>query len=377
MNFGRKDRSAANIAGPVPRLQLYSERSRARGYAYEYKRVVLAYLVESVIVLASLYGAWLFAKQYAHTDEQRQMMMLAPIAYGLVEFCRVPIALSIRKPNNFFFKLILLVGLLGAACVTIKSVSQLGEIMFRPRLTDVVEAKKDLTDAESGVTQIDQQIKVADALVEQRRQELVADEKQLHDNLASLAALPKQDCSPTYWTDRFGAHRSQRCTADSRIGPINQNIVLATHNRDAANKALDQANDAAKIDRRPAEDTRRHAWLAYREAVMNSQLHSFTAMWYGKEPTEVTDGEIHTFLRIFVFIPAIGAAFAATFIALTAVIRIKPDEPTIVEVPDSNSVLGPFAEQILREATIQTVHDTQEAVHRAQQAAAMPVIVTR
>ena len=39
-----------------------------------------------------------------------------------------------------------------------------------------------------------------------------------------------------------------------------------------------------------------------------SQLHSFTAMVFGKDPVEVTDAEVHWFLRFFILIPSIMIA---------------------------------------------------------------------
>jgi hypothetical protein len=66
-----------------------SERDRRRGYSIDKMRVVTAYSAELVIVVASLCGAWLLAKMYGHGDSwQMQMMMLAPIGYAVIEFCR-------------------------------------------------------------------------------------------------------------------------------------------------------------------------------------------------------------------------------------------------------------------------------------------------
>jgi hypothetical protein len=84
---------------------------------------------------------------------------------------------------------------------------------------------------------------------------------------------------------------------------------------------------------------------------MNSQLHSFTAMVFGVSPVDVTDGQIHFFLRLFVFIPAIGAAFAATIIALTTVTRIRFEPPVEIGDRAGEYILGPLAEGILRQAT--------------------------
>jgi len=58
---------------------------------------------------------------------------------------------------------------------------------------------------------------------------------------------------------------------------------------------------------------------ALKDAVFHSQLHAFTAMVFGIDPLAVTEGQIHAFLRLFVFLPAILAAIASTLLAMTAV----------------------------------------------------------
>jgi hypothetical protein len=68
-------------------------------------------------------------------------------------------------------------------------------------------------------------------------------------------------------------------------------------------------------------------------------------MAFGKDPNQVTDGEIASFLRVFVFLPAILVALASTLLAMTAVHRIRPKkEATPVAVPDEAVI------QILRAA---------------------------
>ena len=119
---------------------MYSTKDEARGYAINIEQIVLAYSVETLIVITSLIGAWLFTRQYGQNDfDTMLMMMLGPIAFAVVEFCRVPLAIATRMPSfNVFLKSIVVLALVGAAFVTVKSVSQLGEMMFRPRLYDVI-----------------------------------------------------------------------------------------------------------------------------------------------------------------------------------------------------------------------------------------------
>jgi hypothetical protein len=96
------------------------ERDQRSSYSIDWKRVILAYLAESVIVAASLWGAWLFANAYVHNDwQQIQMMMLAPIGYAVIEFCRVPLAISVRAHASGVVRALALVGVLCASGVTI------------------------------------------------------------------------------------------------------------------------------------------------------------------------------------------------------------------------------------------------------------------
>jgi hypothetical protein len=336
---------------------IYTANELRRGYAIDMKRVVLAYLAETVTVVTSLIGAWLFAEQYGHHDRNTMIIMsLAPIAYAVVEFCRVPLAITAAKPatHSWFIKSIIVLGLLGAGTVTIKSVSQLGEIMFRPRLVDVVHAKEKLVDAQGGVAILAKKIADADALVVQRQAELATAHDQFKSATEKLSGLPKQDCSASSGVTRNGhAYKSIKCVPDPRIAPFTETIATAARKESAATALLNDANSLRSgLDRTEADKIWRTASLDYREAVMNSQLHSFTAMVFGVEPTEVTDAQVHLFLRIFVFIPAIGAAFSATIIALTAVQRVRV-EPTTVEITEDGGeyLLGPLAAGVIQRAT--------------------------
>ena len=337
-----------------------------RGYSIDGKRVAIAYLAEAVIIAASLVGAVLFAQQYGHQDNSTVlMMMLAPVAYAVVEFCRVPLAISIRTQTSFALRAIAVVGVIGAGCVTVKSMSQLGEIMFRPRLYDVIHARERLVDAQSAADSVTQRIRVADALVDQRRMELTASEQQLVISTEKLGNLPEQKCLPISGVTTDGRPwKNMRCSVDQRIALLVKGVSNATDDRKAASDRLDRARaERAPLDPAATDQALRDAKLTYREAVLNSQLHSFAAMVFGKEPTEVTDGEIHQFLRIFVFVPAIGSAFAATLIALMSVERSKLVPPPVELADDAGQyILGPFAQQIIREASVAASKAAAESV---------------
>ena len=166
------DTDAAALNLPSPRERRAYARKLAdldRGYSISVKRLVLAFVAEGVIVLTSLAGAWLFATMYGGGDPVAfWMMMLAPVAYAAIEFSRVPLAVSIRTQRSLALRIVAAIGVAGAAVVTVKSISQLGEVMFRPRLQEAVRAQQTLTDATNARNTLDRQIRDADAVVTQR-----------------------------------------------------------------------------------------------------------------------------------------------------------------------------------------------------------------
>ena len=66
-----------------------AERDQQRGYSIVHKQVVLAFLIEIIIVITSLIGAWLMASKYGRTSTDHLLMMLAPVAYAMVELSRM------------------------------------------------------------------------------------------------------------------------------------------------------------------------------------------------------------------------------------------------------------------------------------------------
>ena len=341
------------------------DRDERRGYAIDKKRVVIAYLTECVIVAASLWGAWLFANTYGHNDiRQMQMMMLAPIGYAVIEFCRVPLAISVRAHASWFVKIAALLGVLCASGVTVKSMSQLGEIMFRPRLFDVVHATEAFQQVQAARTTLVQQIAAADALVSSRQSSFHEIELRAKSDAAQLANLPKDQCQKASGTTKDGrAWSGQTCKTDTRIGALRDNLKTTVAARDDSARLVEEAVAArAKLDLTQADRAVAAAQVVQREAILNSQLHSFAGMVFGVASTDVTDQQIHQFLRIFVFFPAIFVAFASSFVAFTAVHRI---EPRLIPFDEDgfDYLLNPLYRKVLQDA-VQSVTATHQ--HDAQ-----------
>ncbi|TDR90032.1 ATPase [Enterovirga rhinocerotis] len=366
---------AVTFSIPDPRTARAAERRARdlkRGYSISTKRLVLAFAIEGIIVATSLAGAWLFASMYAGADPVAfWMMMLAPIAYGVIEFSRVPLAVSIRTQPSRILRVVAAIGVIGAAAVTIKSISQLGEIMFRPRLTEAVRTQAALGEAKAAQATLDRRITDADAVVQQRAGQLSEAEARVKAGNSELGALPPQRCFRTTSTTRDGRRvTGTRCTTDPRTDAMTESLASAQRDRQDASKQLDAARtERAALDRSAIDRAAREAEVAYRDAVMRSQLHSFTGMVFFKDPGEVTDKEIHSFLFFFVFLPAIGASLAATLLALTAVERVREEDDIVLDERAGAFILEPFAAQIVREAREEAERTAAAAIERAKPAA--------
>lgn len=344
------------------------ERDIERGYRIKWGYVAIAYLVEFMVIGASLWGAWLFAGYYSDGDERAfYFMLLAPLVYAAVELCRVPLGILARTQRSWFVKVLAIIGIIFAAGVTTKSVSQLGEMMFHPRLMDAVKAKTALKDAQADRDSIDTRIAAANARIEQYTNELEQIERRSAENASQLAGLPAQRCERVTGTNSRGMRYSNlKCVTDPRTATLNAAVAKAGTDRSAIVKELEEARKArGLLDRGAADRKVADAEQAYRNAVNRSQLHSFTAMVYGVDPIEVSDAQVHAFLRIFVFVPALCAAFASTILALSAVSVRR----TFMDEDDLGAAVNP-------EATPYLLASIAEGV-RQEMALAQPRPVTR
>lgn len=340
-----------------------------RGYSISYKRLALAFAAEGVIVVTSLAGAWLFASIYGGNDPLAfWMMMLAPAAYAVIEFSRVPLAVSIRTQRSLALRIVAAIGVAGAAAVTVKSVSQLGEIMFRPRLQEAVKAHEKLVDANNARSTLDRQIKDADVVVAQRTAQLEDAERRLKGANTELGALPAQRCFRVTSTTADGRRvTSTRCNTDPRTEAMKTSLGSAGKDRTDASVRLDEARAArTKLDRSQVDRAQSEAEMGFRDAVMRSQLHSFTGMVFFKDPAQVTDQEIHSFLFFFVFIPALGASIASTLLALTSVERLRDEDDVVLDPQAGSFILEPFAEEIIRHARDEANRSAVAALDRAR-----------
>lgn len=234
------------------------DRDQRRGYSVDKKRIAFAYTAELVVIVTSLFGQWLLTRKYGHDAIDMQMMMLAPISYAVIEICRVPLAISVRAHASTFVRIIALIGVIFASGVTVKSMSMLGEIMFRPRLEDVRQSKAALDQATAALVAVDGQVADADNLVTKSRDEADTKEQRAKNDPALLMSVPKPQCHQTKSINRDGKEVwGQVCAQDPRAKTITDNLARNAAERKAAYDAVVQAVAARKalIPVKAAADT--------------------------------------------------------------------------------------------------------------------------
>ena len=318
------------MSNVVPLVQNGSQRDQAsedhlqspiQPYTICKKRLYGAYAAELMIAATAFAGSALLAHKYSSTSEDFYLMLLAPLVYVVVELSRVPLAISIRTHPSHIIKIIAILGVICAAGITIKSVSQLGEMMFHPRLSAVAEAKRNANEAHDALKRYQEAISKATELVDQRKVELAITEDRLKSATAGIGSQPGQSCNTVTRNNKEGIpYKVQICTKNPATIALSQQLVEGTKSRSVALSNLNDANANLKSLEDPSiSKAVTTAETNLKNTVFNSQIHAFTAMVFGIDPLEVNDGQVHLFLRIFVFIPAILAAIASTLLAMTSV----------------------------------------------------------
>ena len=171
----------------------FSDADIRRGYSLAKKQLGLAYLIESVIITACLFAGWQFAERYASGGEPVQFWLagwtglqhsqawwsaiLGSCTIAAAELARVPLAQVAGRHSSRFVRMVIALALVGMVLVTAKSLAQVAEQQFSPRLHEIREThgalRKAQADAavvkssrvatEGASTQIDETVKRLDA----------------------------------------------------------------------------------------------------------------------------------------------------------------------------------------------------------------------
>lgn len=282
------------------------------------RRLVLAYVIEAGVVATSLGAAALYAAQYGRDGLTVMGMMVAPVIYALIELARVPMAGVVRTSDSVPVKILASIAILAAAAITAKSVSQMGEMQFRPRLEEV-SAKRGLRDeAKANLDAVTNRLLQLTSLVESRQQDLARLNQQLvkiTDERTATATKTKP-----YAVRLADGRVVWRTPPDHGINKnLNDRSSTLVGEQKALQTELEKTRaELSSLDRASAEKQLGIAQKEYASAIQKSQLHHFAGMIFGLDPAQVGDDRIALVMRIFVLIPAVFAGVIATVLALSA-----------------------------------------------------------
>lgn len=336
------------------------ERDLERGYSINVKQIVLAFAVEFVIIGLILTNNFVTVAQLpAATSLKTVHALLFPIAMAMVELARVPLAVAVRTQNSWPVKLAALVGVFCAVAVTATSLIQIGNSTFNPRLEETHNSDSTLADLRSRRETIGRQITIADDLVKQRQAERDRNFQANQALVVQLNAQKPQECTATTVpsaTPGAPPETRQRCQPNPALKPLNAAIAeskvklaeVEAAVRDAETQRQNPRYDTSKLD-----EEIRAAEQKSRGSIYQSQLHAYAAMLLGKDPQNVTDGDVKLLEWYLIVIPSFAAAFSSTLIAMTAVRRIRPKRsPKDVNFPDEAAayLFGPLIAALRKEA---------------------------
>jgi hypothetical protein len=330
------------------------ERDVARGYSINLKQVALAFAIEFLII------GLILTSQYSIAAEQSDRIfdaLLFPIALAMVELARVPLAIAVRTQNSWNIKLAAAFGVASAVVVTSFSLSTIAYRTFDPRLTHANDKHNELLALEAQRQSLIAQKAASDAAVEQKLKERDSISDRIKAVTSQLTAQPTQNCATVTVanpTPQGSPLTKQVCRENPVLKPLQAELGGLKSKHSEAEVALKQLQARAEHDRNELTefDARRaSADAEYRQTINHSQLHSYTAMLFRKDPRDVSDGEVKTLEWYLIIIPSIAAALASTLIAITAVRKIERPE-SVTTIPDEAAayLFGPLLEGIRAEA---------------------------
>lgn len=341
------------------------QRDRNRGYSINYKMLAAAYAVEIAIISSSLYASWVFASKYAgersgdeiqvaslnmfdvfnsHSLDWR-MAMAGGVAIAFAEMLRLPLAQASRIQRSFVMRVLAVAAVLMMAFVTTKTMAQVMQQTYAPRLHQVQQATGALKEAKAGLENVDIKRAPANNDLQRLEQDVRDSQKRINDLntlVATQGQAPKPVCSPVYKKNSKGVTYKAGVTCSTpkwagqqfadQLAAAKADLMTAIAKREQLAATVASQAEVAH-DRKTVIDQLRDA---QRAAIEDSVLHGLTAMFYGVDPLDLSEGQVNGFLRLFILVPSVMIALASSILVMLAYNRIRRPrkiQPIYVELP--------------------------------------------
>jgi hypothetical protein len=312
------------------------------------KLIIGAAIIEGTVISAGTLSAVTFALRFSH-DSVDMMQALAPqLAFIAVELSRIPLAIQCRVNPSRFTRVLAVVGLVGGAGITTKTMIQAVDAMYEPRFSMVRHADAALEDAKENQAAFNATYQAATEEVERDKSLVDSNSARARDGSADLRNLPRV-CDAKH-----------RCHADSRSKLIGGNLSDASQAGAAARKDLNAASLRLRaLDPSKPSQAVRAAELAKRDALGASPFHLLAAQLTGKPVTQIRESAMSSIMRFFILGASILTALTASIMAMCAVTPIKAEKPNGEETTE---VSGEALLEIGRalSETAKTLHDPED-----------------
>ena len=332
-------------------------RDQKRGFRINAKALALSFLIESVVIVAAacvgvslaarynldgvsapvnvaFLGGWILLPPLQ--NDAWWLAIVATIMVCAAELARVPLVILFRTHRSRMVRWLMLVGVLAMIGVSTKTISQALEQQFHGRLIEVQETTAELKLADAQLDLAERKRTGAMALSNPKVADVASIDAKIVETQKSLQAMgaqPKPVCTKAVYgkknrkTGKRPLLQGAKCTQPKWAGTalLQQLDTLQAERAEAAsNRDLAvQASAAIETDIAAAKIAVAEAADKQREALSQSQLHSFVGMVQGKAPVAVTDDELFRFLRLFIFVPALLIAGSSTLLELRCDITTK------------------------------------------------------
>jgi hypothetical protein len=329
------------------------------------KLIIGAAIIEGTVISAGTLSAVTFALRFSH-DSVDMMQALAPqLAFIAVELSRIPLAIQCRVNPSRFTRVLAVVGLVGGAGITTKTMIQAVDAMYEPRFSMVRHADAALEDAKENQAAFNATYQAATEEVERDKSLVDSNSARARDGSADLRNLPRV-CDAKH-----------RCHADSRSKLIGGNLSDASQAGAAARKDLNAASLRLRaLDPSKPSQAVRAAELAKRDALGASPFHLLAAQLTGKPVTQIRESAMSSIMRFFILGASILTAGTASIMAMCAVTPIKAEKPDGDDTTETE-VSGEALLEIGRalSETAKTLHDPEDFLtdNAATREAAPPV----
>ena len=351
---------------PEPPSQTPASAKPEPEFTYHRKYLVAGVGTELMLSFGGVGGAAYFAYAYGRSPVEQIGMMIAPSMWSVVELTRIILAVSSQTDPSRGRRWLAVLMILFISLVGTKSVAQLWDLVFEPRLADVRTTKANLAEAKDNEADLDKQADAAAAKVATATGVYGESQETLRQSNKSLGEIPRP-C--------IAVHKHLKCANDPRFKSMGGALAKVEARANDAETKLNDATgdaDAIKGERKEAHQKTRDAARAYDEALHHSPLHLLLSSMTGEDVEDVSKTQMTWMLRIFVLLPSAVTSIGASILNMLAVVPRRRRVPVRMRSAERIELFKAAANDLTKAACAAVVDDVATEFRSASATADKP-----